>query len=114
MSETRWFRHGGMEFEVELDSPAHRNLIAGGAEPVVAPVLVDEDAEIGALTVKELRSLAEARGIDHQGLKKAELVAALEAEDDGDGPDGDGDGDDPDAGDGAPDADTLGGAEDGE
>lgn len=35
--ETRWFLRGGREFEVSVDSPEHENLVAAGAEPIVAP-----------------------------------------------------------------------------
>lgn len=35
------------------------------------------DAGLEALTVRELRDLADERGIQHAGLKKAELVRAL-------------------------------------
>lgn len=37
----------------------------------------ETDKPIEALTVRELREIADERGVDHAGLRKAELVRAL-------------------------------------
>lgn len=41
---------------------------------------VDQRAEYEAMTVAQLRVCAESDGIDHQGLRKAELIDALMAQ----------------------------------
>lgn len=65
------------------DDVRHPHLSAGyttdtAARPVAAPVTDAPQAEdLSALKVAELRERADAAGIDHEGLKKAEIIEKL-------------------------------------
>lgn len=47
------------------------------SEEVPEAEVLEEDVDLSELKLKELRELAEERGVEHEGLRKAELVAAL-------------------------------------
>lgn len=58
---------------------AVRAAVADPTHEIVEPVAAAPDADLEAMKVAELRSLADDLGVDHAGLKKADLVAALDA-----------------------------------
>lgn len=61
MSDTRWFRFADLEFEVEAESLAFKNLVADGAEMIPAP-----DAKPAA-AAKRSRKAADDDGEDTLG-----------------------------------------------
>jgi hypothetical protein len=80
----------------ELDRSEAERLGLVSAEPAADDEAAGEaGGGLDAMKVADLRQLADELGVDHAGLKKAELVAALEAatkaassDDDGDAGDG--------------------------
>lgn len=86
MSETRWFRSGEMEFEVEVGTPEHASLIALGAEPLVAPVAAVSDdtvsgdvEDLDVLSREALNAVAEEAGVEDPGKlpNKAAVIDAI-------------------------------------
>ena len=78
--ETAW-REAGAAGKGDNDAAVKAIYVRllGKVQEVVGAEGTDEATGFDALGVKALRTIAEANGIDHDGLKKAELIAALVA-----------------------------------
>lgn len=69
--------HNGVPFATDVDLEDHIDFEALDGE--AGPGETDPAAELKKLTVPKLREIAAEAGIDHAGLRKDQLIAALTA-----------------------------------